>query len=81
MPGTQVRNFTHVDDIVAALVMIGDRGADEYGIGHNQEWSISEVATLFGGPIEFVGSRAGNRMEAVRNPEDKATGLAASNRS
>lgn len=64
-PGTQKRNFTHVDDIVDALILIGNNGVgDEYGIGNPQAYSVLEVANMFGGPIEYLEQRRGNRMSA-----------------
>lgn len=64
-PGSQVRNFTHIDDIIDALVLVGECGeGDEYGIGSNEAFSILEVAALFGGEIEMLPSRKGNRMTA-----------------
>lgn len=62
-PGTQRRNFTHVADIVDGLVRVGERGSgDEYGLGHPDSYSIEEVAKLFGGEIEYLEERPGNRM-------------------
>jgi UDP-glucose 4-epimerase len=64
-PGTQKRNFTHVLDIVDGLVLVGQRGeGDEYGLGHPDAYSVVEVAHLFGGPIEFLDERPGNRMSS-----------------
>jgi UDP-glucose 4-epimerase len=64
-PGNQKRNFTHVDDIVDALILIGHKGyGDEYGIGSNIDYRITEVAELFGGEIEMLPERKGNRMSA-----------------
>jgi len=64
-PGFQKRNFTYIDDIVDALVRIGDRGhGDEYGIGNPDEYSIVEVAEMFGGIIKMLPERPGNRMSA-----------------
>ena len=64
-PGTQERNFTHIDDIVSALIMIGEDGnGDEYGIGSDESFTILEVAELFGGKIEMLTERKGNRMSA-----------------
>lgn len=61
-PGTQMRNFTHIDDTVDALMRIGEKGVgDEYGIGSPEEYSILEVAEMFGGTIEMLPERAGNR--------------------
>jgi UDP-glucose 4-epimerase len=65
LPGTQVRNFTHVDDIVDALVKIGFHGSgDEYGIGSPEQYTIYEVADMFGLPILLLEERKGNRMSA-----------------
>lgn len=62
-PGTQRRNFTHVRDIVDGLLRVGERGhGDEYGLGADASYSIREVAELFGGEVELVPERAGNRM-------------------
>lgn len=62
-PGTQRRNFTHVDDIVSGLVLVGEKGhGDEYGLGADAAYSVLEVAELFGGPIEMRPEVKGNRM-------------------
>ncbi len=64
-PGTQRRIFTHVDDIVAGLMAVGERGnGDGYGLGAKEEYSILEVARIFGGEIEMLPERAGNRMNS-----------------
>jgi UDP-glucose 4-epimerase len=62
-PGTQKRNFTHVDDIVDGLILVGERGeGDDYGLGDEQAYSILEVAQLFGTDITMLPERSGNRM-------------------
>ena len=62
-PGTQERNFTYIDDIINALVLIGEQGkGDGYGIGSDKSYSILEVAKMFGGEIEMLPERKGNRM-------------------
>ena len=64
-PGTQMRNFTHIDDIIEGLVLIGKNGyGDNFGIGSDESLSILEVAKLFGGEIEMLPERKGNRMSA-----------------
>lgn len=64
-PGTQQRNFTHIDDIIDALVLVGKHGeGDEYGIGSPEAFSVLEVAELFGGEIVMLPERKGNRMTA-----------------
>ncbi len=62
-PGTQTRNFTHVDDIVDGLVRVGEKGeGDNYGIGADEAYSILEIAQMFGGEINMLPERVGNRM-------------------
>lgn len=64
-PGTQVRNFTHVDDIVDGLIKVGAEGqGDEYGLGNTQAFSIFDVANLFGfgKNIVMFPERPGNRL-------------------
>ena len=64
-PGTQKRNFTHIDDIIDGLVMVGENGyGDEFGIGSGEAYSIKEIAEMFGGEIEMLPERKGNRMTA-----------------
>ncbi|MEX0909942.1 MAG: NAD-dependent epimerase/dehydratase family protein [Candidatus Paceibacterota bacterium] len=63
LPGTQKRNFTHVSDIVKGLMLVGEKGSgDEYGLGHKDAYSVMEVARMFGGEIETLPERPGNRM-------------------
>jgi len=64
-PGEQKRNFTHVDDIVDALILVGEHGyGDEFGIGSSEAYSIKEIADMFGGQIKMIPERRGNRMTA-----------------
>lgn len=64
-PGLQKRNFTHVDDTVDALVVIGEKGrGDEYGIGSPESYTVLEIAQMFGGEIHMLPERKGNRMIA-----------------
>jgi len=62
-PGTQQRNFTHIDDIVSGLILVGFEGeGDNYGIGHEQSYTILEIAELFQSKIKLIPERRGNRM-------------------
>ena len=64
-PGNQARIFTHVDDIVDALVLVGENGSgDGYGIGGEEKLTILELAKLFGDDVVMLPERQGNRMEA-----------------
>jgi UDP-glucose 4-epimerase len=64
-PGTQKRNFTHIDDIINGLVLVGEQGyGDEFGIGSPDAFNILEIAKLFGNEIVMLPERYGNRMSA-----------------
>lgn len=64
-PGTQLRNFTHVSDIVDGLILVGEKGSgDEYGLGHSDSYSVLQVAEFFGGKVEMLPDRPGNRMSS-----------------
>ncbi|MHB1117954.1 MAG: NAD-dependent epimerase/dehydratase family protein [Minisyncoccota bacterium] len=52
IPGTQTRAFTHVDDTVDAILLAGEKGAqDEYAISSADVYSLLDVARMFGGEI------------------------------
>jgi len=80
-PGTQLRNFTHVSDIVDGLMLVGERGeGDEYGLGHEKSFSVLEVARLFGTDIVMLPERQGNRMtSALNTARSQALGWRAKN--
>ena len=64
-PGTQRRIFTHVEDIVDGLILVGEKGAgDEFGLGAEESFSILEIAQMFGAEVEMSPETKGNRMGA-----------------
>lgn len=64
-PGVQKRNFTHIDDILNGLVLVGENGyGDEFGIGSAESYTIKEIADMFGGQVKMLPERRGNRMVA-----------------
>ncbi|OCL97535.1 dTDP-L-rhamnose 4-epimerase [Aliarcobacter thereius] len=64
-PGTQKRNFTHIDDIIDGLILVGENGyGDEFGIGSHESYTILEIAQMFGANIQMLPERKGNRMTA-----------------
>lgn len=75
-PGSQQRNFTHIDDTVDALILIAEKGqGDEYGIGNPQAYTVLEIAQIFGGEIQMLPARQGNRMIAeVKSEKTRALG-------
>lgn len=75
-PGSQQRNFTHIDDTVDALILIAEKGqGDEYGIGNPQAYTVLEIAQIFGGEIQMLPARQGNRMIAeVKSEKTRSLG-------
>lgn len=64
-PGTQRRNFTHISDIIEGLILVGERGeGDEFGLGNEKSYAMLDVAKLFGGTIEMLPERPGNRQSS-----------------
>jgi UDP-glucose 4-epimerase len=62
-PGTQTRDFTHIDDIISGILICADKGSgDGYLLGYGRERPILEVAELFGVPYDMVPSRPGERV-------------------
>ncbi len=65
-PGTQKRYFTHVLDIVEGLALVGEKGeGDNYGLGDTREYSVLGIAKMFGGEIEMLPERPGNRLSSA----------------
>ena len=64
-PGTQKRNFTHVDDIVDGLLLVGEHGhGDDFGIGSPDSYTVLEIAKMFDCAYELTPARKGNRSTA-----------------
>ncbi|GGK39917.1 NAD dependent epimerase/dehydratase [Pilimelia terevasa] len=74
-PGTQTRDFTHIDDIVAGVVRCAREGrGDGYMLGTGREWPIIEVAQMFGAPYALVPALPGERTRG-RADTSQARGL------
>lgn len=74
-PGTQQRIFTHIDDIVDGLILIGEHGeGDEFGLGAAKAYSILEIADMFGGNYIMTPEVKGNRMDSTLD-DSRATAL------
>lgn len=53
--GEQTRAFTHVDDTVDALVLIGEKGEPaEYAISAKEAYSLNELAQMFGLEVTYA---------------------------
>lgn len=75
-PGTQKRNFTHIDDIVEGMILVGEKGeGDDYGLGSARDYSILEVAQMFSKNITMLPERVGNRLNSgIDTSKSKALG-------
>lgn len=64
--GEQTRAFTHIDDTVEGLVLVGEKGGnDEYSISAKEAFSLLDVAKMFGGDIEFLPPTPTTRSSGV----------------
>jgi len=62
-PGNQLRNFTHIEDIIDGLILAGFQGnGDGYGIGSDDAYSILDLVDMLGVIAEPTPSKPGNRM-------------------
>ena len=62
-PGTQLRHFTHVDDIISGLIAVAEKGSgDKFGIGNEQAYSILDICEMFGCSPEFYDAGSANRL-------------------
>lgn len=71
--GEQRRDFTHIDDIVDGLIRIAEsdeKHEDAWELGTGSNYSINEVARMFGVLCEYVGDVNGNYRETIRINND-----------
>lgn len=74
-PGTQTRDFTHIDDIVRGIVLVAQKGSgDGYLLGASHQWSMLEVAGLFHAGYVLVPPLRGERVHGQADIT-KAAGL------
>ena len=60
-PGTQRRSFTHIEDVVEALLLLQQASGDGYCIGTKEDYQIIDVAKMFTNNILYLGERPGER--------------------
>lgn len=64
-PGTQVRAFTHIEDTVNGIVLVGEKGTgDDHGISAKETYSLLDVASMFGGEVAMLPPTPTTRSEA-----------------
>ncbi len=65
-PGTQKRDFTHIDDIVKGCFLAWKRGRQsEYLLGTKKQYSILQIAKMFKSRIKFINFRKGERFKSL----------------
>jgi len=71
--GEQRRDFTHIDDIVDGLIQIAESNEqhdDAWELGTGKNYSINEVADMFGVERKYVNDVKGNYRETIRVNND-----------
>ena len=63
-PGTQRRNFTHIDDIVKGILESSSKTNKEIMIGNKKSYSIIEVAKIFKTNIKYIKAQKGERFKS-----------------
>ncbi len=75
-PGTQTRSFTHIDDTVNGILLVGEKGeGDGFGISASENYSLLDIADMFGGKIEMLPQTKTSRsMSVIDSKKIKALG-------
>ena len=79
-PGSQKRDFTHIDDIIRGCYLAMNKGKEtEYMLSSGKKYSILQIAKMFNIKYKFVPSRAGDRRDStiLNNNAKKILGFAA----
>ncbi len=62
-PGTQRRDFTHINDIVRGCILAWKKGKqNEYMLGTKRTYSIIQIAKMFKNKIKYIPARPGERF-------------------
>lgn len=63
LPGTQTRTYTHVNDTVDALILIGEKGeGDSFGISSKESYSLLDLTKMFADcAVEMLPERTTSR--------------------
>ena len=66
-PGTQKRDFTHVDDIVNGCYLAFLKGKnDHYFLGTKKTYTVLEIVRMFKSKIKMLPTRPGERLSSFR---------------
>jgi UDP-glucose 4-epimerase len=65
-PGTQTRRFTHISDTIDVCIDAWKKNkCKHYSIAAKKNYSILQIAKLFGGKIKFLPKRPGERYASA----------------
>jgi len=65
-PGSQKRDFTHIDDIIKGCYMAMNKGKNnEYMLSSGKKYSILQIAKMFNAKYKFIPSRPGDRKDST----------------
>jgi UDP-glucose 4-epimerase len=70
--GNQKRDFTHVSDIVTGFEELGKEtwSAEVFQFGTGKNYSINELANMFGGEIEYIPPRPGEARDTLADVKE-----------
>ena len=65
-PGSQIRDFTHIDDIIKGCYLAMIKGKNnEYMLSSDKKYSILKIAKMFKVKHKFIPSRPGDRADST----------------
>ena len=65
-PGTQIRDFTHIDDIIKGCYLAMIKGKNnKYMLSSGKKYSILQIARMFNVKHKFIPSRPGDRADST----------------
>ena len=65
-PGSQIRDFTHIDDIIEGCYLAMIKGKNnEYMLSSGKKYSILQIAGMFNVKHKFIPSRPGDRADST----------------
>ena len=67
-PGTQKRDFTHINDIVNGCYLAFKKGKnDHYLLGSRKTYTVLKIAKMFGSKIKMLPARPGERLNSFQS--------------
>jgi UDP-glucose 4-epimerase len=65
-PGSQIRDFTHIDDIIEGCYLAMIKGKNnEYMLSSGKKYSILQIVNIFNFKHRFIPSRPGDRTDST----------------